>query len=138
MSYLVLGWERLPRPDGSANNLKTLPLQRMAGNYLLLKVILDGAEGKSLKTRNEAPFLLRGAERRVLVFPSRQRADLSNLTSLGGRQTHPEARFSDFFCDSAAPFLSLSWEVPGLCWLPLGLPGCSWDTPGHTWDPKHL
>ena len=30
---------------------------------------LDGVEGKSLKTRNEAPFLLRRAKRKVLVFP---------------------------------------------------------------------
>ena len=39
-----------------------------------------------------APFLLRGTE----SFPSRQRADLKDFGSLGGRQTHPGAQISDF------------------------------------------
>ena len=64
---------------------------------------LDGAEGKSIKTRTS------GGPAAREVFPSRQRGPPSNFGSLGGRQTLPRAEKPDFPKTRAAHF----WAAPG-------------------------
>ena len=78
------------------------------------EVSLDGAEGKSIKTRTSGG----PRARESLGFPSRQRGPPSDFGSLGGRQTPPRAEKPVFPETRAAHF----WAAPGASLGLLGRP----------------